>query len=59
MEFAYLIGAVILAMGIGYALVSYMTRNRQNDAVSEMATRAQYKHDEETRRRAEAKKRPE
>jgi hypothetical protein len=41
-EIVYPIAALILALGIGYGLFSYLTRNKANDAVSEAATRREY-----------------
>jgi hypothetical protein len=43
-ETLYVVGAVLLALGIVYGLVSYYTRNRRNDALTEDATREQYDH---------------
>ena len=43
-EMLYVLGAVLLALGIVYGLVSYYTRNRRNDALTEDATREQYDH---------------
>ena len=43
-ETLYVLGAVVLALGIVYGIVSYYTRNRRNDALTEDATRQQYDH---------------
>lgn len=43
-EMLYAIGAAVLALGIVYGLVSYYTRNRRNDALTDDATREQYDH---------------
>lgn len=43
-ETLYVVGTVLLALGIVYGLVSYYTRNRRNDALTEDATREQYDH---------------
>ena len=37
--------AVLLALGLVYGIVSYYTRNRRNDALTEDATREQYDHE--------------
>ena len=44
-EMLYVVGAALLALGIVYGLVSYYTRNRRNDALTEDATREQYDHE--------------
>jgi hypothetical protein len=44
-ETLYVLGAVLLALGLVYGIVSYYTRNRVNDALTEDATREQYDHE--------------
>ena len=51
-EMLYVVGAALLALGIVYGLVSYYTRNRQNDSVTEDATREQYDHESTDEARA-------
>jgi hypothetical protein len=43
-ETLYAVGAALLALGLVYGIVSYYTRNRRNDALTEDATREQYDH---------------
>ena len=43
-EMLYVLGTVLLALGLVYGIVSYYTRNRRNDALTEDATREQYDH---------------
>ena len=43
-EMLYVLGTVVLAVGLVYGVYSYYTRNRRNDALTEDATRAQYDH---------------
>ena len=51
-EMLYVVGAALLALGIVYGLVSYYTRNRRNDALTEDATREQYDHESTDEARA-------
>jgi hypothetical protein len=44
-ETLYVVGTVLLALGLVYGIVSYYTRNRRNDALTEDATREQYDHE--------------
>ena len=44
-EMLYALGAALLALGLVYGIVSYYTRNRRNDALTEDATREQYDHE--------------
>lgn len=43
-EMLYVLGTVVLGLGLVYGVVSYYTRNRTNDALTEEATREQYDH---------------
>ena len=43
-EMLYVLGTVLLALGLVYGIVNYYTRNRRNDALTEDATREQYDH---------------
>lgn len=58
-EMLWLIGTVLLAGGLVYGLVSYYTRNKANDAITEQATKEQYQNPEayDEARREELKSR--
>lgn len=43
-ELFYGLGAVVLLVGIAYALVWYNNRNKSADPITEAATREQYDH---------------
>ena len=51
-EMLYVLGTVLLALGLVYGIVSYYTRNRRNDALTEDATREQYDHESTDEARA-------
>jgi hypothetical protein len=44
--FVYGIGALVLALGIGYGVFRNLSRNKRVDAVTEAATKEQYEHPE-------------
>ena len=43
-EVLYVVGALILGGAIAYGAFRYYTRNRSNDAITEQATREEYRH---------------
>ena len=43
-ETLYVLGALLLGIAIGWAAISYMTRNRRLDGAREAATRDEYDH---------------
>ena len=45
-ELLYFIGAIVLLAAIGYGVYRDKTRNRRKDALTEAATREQYRHPE-------------
>ena len=51
-EMLYVLGTVLLALGLVYGIVNYYTRNRRNDALTEDATREQYDHESTDEARA-------
>lgn len=44
-EMLWHIGAAVLGIGLVYGIISYYTRNRRNDHLTDDATRAQYDND--------------
>lgn len=45
-ELFYIIGALLLLAGIGYAMYRDKTRDKRKDAITEAATKEQYEHPE-------------
>jgi len=43
-ERLYAVGAALLGLAIAYGLFRYYRRDRRNDAVTEQATREEYRH---------------
>ncbi|MDP1619304.1 hypothetical protein [Phenylobacterium sp.] len=45
-ELLYPVGAALLGLAIAFGLIRYYRRDRSNDAITEAATREEYKHPE-------------
>jgi hypothetical protein len=54
LEVGYGLGAALLLAGLAWGYVSYRTRNRANDRITEAATRAEYKEGEKYPERRQA-----
>lgn len=53
-EIFYIIGGVILGIGIAYGFIAYRTRNKRNDPITEAATRELYDHPKRYERHTKA-----
>lgn len=45
-ELFYFLGAIVLLLAIGYGIFRDRTRNKRKDALTDAATREQYRHPE-------------
>ena len=45
-EVLFILGAMLLGAAIAYGAFRYYTRDRRNDAITEQATREEYRHPE-------------